>query len=150
MPNMYYSAAHTRNSTHYTSNVLRNFFTAGSSIPPPSGSTASIHRAIATTCPGSFAVIHTLPLVPTADSNGMRDPSKGSKKYCGSSNLSQLTHEQNNKKMGQKDTYNRHILRLQCTRNPPLSSPNPSAFRVWASKHSSSGSISLCARDTRA
>jgi hypothetical protein len=42
------------------------------------------------------------------------------------------------------------ILRLHRTMKPPLSSPNPSALRVWASKHSSSGSISLCARDTRA
>lgn len=47
-------------------------------------------------------------------------------------------------------THSLHIFRLHCTINPPLSSPKPSALRVCASKHSNSGSMSLCANDTRA
>ena len=52
--------------------------------------------------------------------------------------------------MAIKGTHSRHILRPQRTTKPPFSSPNPSDFRVWASKHSNSGSMSLCARETRA
>ena len=47
-------------------------------------------------------------------------------------------------------THSRHIFRLQRTTKPPFNSPKPSDFLVWASKHSSSGSMSLWARDTRA
>lgn len=47
-------------------------------------------------------------------------------------------------------TYSRHIFKLQPTTKPPFSSPKPSALCVCASKHSNSGSMSLCARDTRA
>jgi hypothetical protein len=54
------------------------------------------------------------------------------------------------KQLAKNITHFRDILRLQRTKKPPLSSPNPSALRVCASKHSSSGSMSLWARETRA
>jgi hypothetical protein len=47
-------------------------------------------------------------------------------------------------------THFRHMANEQDTVIPSLSSPNPSAFLVVASKHSSSGSMSRFASETRA
>lgn len=71
----------------HKSNVLMNFFIYGSSSPPPSGSTASIHRAIAIVCFTSFEFIHTLPFTPTATSRGNREPRSGRRKCLGSKSL---------------------------------------------------------------
>ena len=133
---------------YYTSNVLRNFSKFCSLIPPPSGSTASIHLAIAITCLGSLALTQTLPFVPTADSRGNRAPRRGRRNCCESRSLRGYELSRKGKKICR--TYMRHILRLHRTMNPPFSSPNPSALCVWASKHSNSGSMSLWAKETRA
>lgn len=104
--------------------MLRNFFTAGSSIPPPSGSTASIHRDTAITCLGSFVVIHTLPFRPAADSSGKRDPRNGSKKCCGSNNLCCPMHERNGKEGEQMDAQSRHFETAMYKKSPfELSEP---------------------------
>lgn len=71
----------------HKSNILINFFIYGSSSPPPSGSTASIHRAIAIVCFTSFDFIHTLPFTPTATSRGNREPRSGRRKCLGSKSL---------------------------------------------------------------
>lgn len=71
----------------HKSSVLKNFFVPGSSSPPPSGSTASIHRAIAIVCFTSFELIHTLPFTPTATSRGNREPRSGRRKCFGSKSL---------------------------------------------------------------
>lgn len=71
----------------YISILLKSFLTPPSSIPPPSGSTASIHRTTAIVCFISFALIQILPFMPTAASSGKREPRKGSKKCFGSSKL---------------------------------------------------------------
>jgi hypothetical protein len=54
----------------YTSNVAKNLLSAISSMAPPSGSTFSMHLAIAIMWAGSFELIHTRPLRPIAASNG--------------------------------------------------------------------------------
>jgi hypothetical protein len=64
----------------YKSRVPMNFLRAFWSIPPPSGSATSIHRAAAIVCLTSLALIQTLPFVPTATSRGKRDPSRGRRK----------------------------------------------------------------------
>ena len=58
-----------------------------SSILPPSGSAASMHRATRMICLTSPACIQTRPFVPTATSNGNRAPRRGSRKCRGLSNL---------------------------------------------------------------
>lgn len=146
--NVYSSIMFLVTSTNHISSVPRNFFTPSSSMPPPSGSTASIHRDTAMVCFTSFVLIHTRPFTPVATSRGNRDPSKGSRKWFESSNLpGDIVSAIQNRAAC---TYILHICKLHFTRNPPFSSPKPSALRVCASKHSSSGSISLCANDTRA
>ena len=71
----------------HKSNVLMKFFIPSSSNPPPSGSTASIHRAIAIVCFTSFELIHTLPFIPTATSKGNREPRRGRRKCLESRSL---------------------------------------------------------------
>lgn len=76
----------------YISSLLKSFLTPASSIPPPSGSTASIHRTTAIVCFTSFVLIQILPFIPTATSSGKREPRKGSKKCIGSNKL-QTSHQ---------------------------------------------------------
>ena len=79
--------AHAEGMEGHKSSVLMNVFIYGSSNPPPSGSTTSIHRAIAMVCFTSFELIHTLPFTPTATSRGNRDPRSGRRKCLGSKSL---------------------------------------------------------------
>ena len=76
-----------RSPLRYMSSVPRNFFSSDSPIHPPSGSTASIHLETAMMCFASFELTHTRPLRPVAVSRGKREPSSGSRKCLGSSNL---------------------------------------------------------------
>lgn len=133
----------------YKSSVFTNSVTLASSRPPPSGSTASMHLVIAMVWRTSCAFIHTRPFVPTAASRGKRAPSIGNKKCLGSSNLCRLELSTYWESVTDA-THKREVLRLHRTMKPPFSSPNPSDLWVCASKHSSSGSMSLCARETRA
>lgn len=64
----------------YISNVSRKALIPFKSIFPPSGSTASMHRAIAIICFGSFALTQIRPFIPTAASSGNLPPSKGKRK----------------------------------------------------------------------
>ena len=134
---------------YHTSNVFRNVWTAFKSIPPPSGSTASMQRAIAMIRFESPAFTQTRPFIPTAASSENLPPSNGSRKCFGSRRLEEEMFEQWGSRR-EVCTHFRHIFELHFTTNPPFSSPKPSALRVCASKHSSSGSISLCARENRA
>jgi hypothetical protein len=68
--------------------VSRKAFTLFASFSvPPSGSTASIHRAMAIVCLISFAHTHTRPFSPTALSKGNRPPRRGRRKWSGSRRL---------------------------------------------------------------
>lgn len=102
---------------NHNSRVLNIFFTPASSTPPPSGSTTSMHLAIAIVCFTSLALIHTRPFKPTATSRGNRAPRRGSRKCFGSSRLCNVK--------GFVDvevtsvTHRRHIIRLHRTTNPP-------------------------------
>lgn len=132
------------------SSVSNNFLTSSASILPPSGSAASIHREMAIVCFTSFALIQTRPFIPTAASNGNLPPRSGNKKCLGSNKLKRKSRYQSTSADETETTYSRLIFKLHLTTNPPFKSPNPSDFRVCASKHSNSGSMSLCASDTRA
>ena len=70
-----------------TSKAFNKILTSASVMPPPSGSTASIHRLIAMTCFGFGAFIQTRPFMPTAASNGNTEPSNGSRKWSGDNSL---------------------------------------------------------------
>ena len=133
--------------SYYTSNVTRSSSTPAWSAPPPSGSTASMHWETATVCLASFVAIQTLPLAPTAASSGKRVPRSGRRKCFESSNLRAVEgcQQTSNKPESCRTalTHSRHIFKLQRIKKPPFSSPNPSDLRVLASKHSSSGSMSL-------
>lgn len=70
--------------------MSRKVFTLFASFSvPPSGSTASIHRAMAIVCLISFAHTHTRPFSPTALSKGNRPPRRGRRKCPGSRRLGQ-------------------------------------------------------------
>lgn len=78
----------------YRSSVCKKALTAFASIPPPSGSTASIHRAMAMVCFTSFVLIHTRPFIPIADSSGKRPPRSGRRKCLGLSRLPSTSQRQ--------------------------------------------------------
>lgn len=129
----------------------RSFLIPSTSMPPPSGSAASIHRTTAIVCFGALVLTQTRPFIPTAVSKGKVQPRIGRRKWLGSSNLEIEGRRKKSEIWTQFCvTYCLHMPRLQRIMNPPFSSPNPSAFLVCASKHSISGSISLWASETRA
>lgn len=71
----------------HVSKVARNIFNCFSSMPPPSGSVASMQRHTVTMCFASFELTHTRPLTPTATSSGICEPRRGRRKSLGSKSL---------------------------------------------------------------
>ena len=112
--------------------------------PPSSTCSSTLRSAMVSVTEAVLS--HIRPLSPMTISYGTTEARVGSRGHFGSSSLGVSCCPMKRC----QPTYRLHRFREQSMTSPPLSSPKPSAFPVAGSTHSSSGSISRFASDTRA